>query len=121
VSDQITIAHDTAVYDEDDNKLGVVTGSTTDGFTVSVVDDVEFAGESAQTDGASSSEADRSEAVDEGNQDIDPQEHNPGQEFGEGYIMWRCNDCGEMGELDDGLPEECPTCGSEEVYKFKED
>jgi len=37
----------------------------------------------------------------------------PGKEFGEGYIMWRCTECGEMGELDDGLPSACPSCGTE--------
>jgi rubrerythrin len=47
----------------------------------------------------------------------------PGQEFGEGYIRWRCTDCGEMGELDDGLPEACPNCGApkEALAKQRED
>lgn len=40
-------------------------------------------------------------------------EEIPGKEFGEGYIMWRCTECGEMGELDDGLPSTCPNCGAE--------
>lgn len=35
-----------------------------------------------------------------------------GPEFGEGYIMWRCEDCGEMGELEDGFPESCPDCSA---------
>jgi len=50
-------------------------------------------------------------------------EETPGQEFGEGYIMWRCTDCGEMGELDDGLPAECPNCGApkEALAKQRED
>ena len=54
-------------------------------------------------------------------EEVEAEEHDPGQEFGEGYIMWRCENCGEMGELDDGLPEECPNCGSDEVIKWKED
>jgi hypothetical protein len=33
-----------------------------------------------------------------------------GHDFGEAELMWRCMECGEMGELDDGLPEECPNC-----------
>jgi len=36
----------------------------------------------------------------------------PGQDFGEGYLMWRCTECGEMGELDDGMPSSCPECGA---------
>jgi rubrerythrin len=36
----------------------------------------------------------------------------PGQAFGEGYIMWRCGDCGEMDEIDAGLPETCPNCSA---------
>jgi hypothetical protein len=36
-----------------------------------------------------------------------------GHSFGEAELMWRCLDCGEMGEIDDGLPEQCPSCGTE--------
>ena len=36
-----------------------------------------------------------------------------GQSFGEAELMWRCMECGEMGELDTGLPENCPDCGTE--------
>ena len=36
-----------------------------------------------------------------------------GQSFGEAELMWRCQECGEMGEIDDGLPDTCPNCGSE--------
>ena len=36
-----------------------------------------------------------------------------GQVFGEAELMWRCIECGEMGELGDGLPENCPGCGTE--------
>lgn len=39
-------------------------------------------------------------------------EELPGQEFGEGYLMWRCGDCGEMRELDEGLPDSCAACGA---------
>ena len=50
-------------------------------------------------------------------------EHDPGQGFGEGYIMWRCSECGEMGELDEGIPETCPNCGApeEDIYAWLED
>jgi hypothetical protein len=36
-----------------------------------------------------------------------------GQAFGEAELMWRCVNCGEMGEIDGGLPENCPSCGTE--------
>lgn len=54
-----------------------------------------------------------------------PEEEVPGQEFGEGYLMWRCTECGEMGELEetDGLPESCPDCGApkEAIAEQRED
>jgi len=34
-----------------------------------------------------------------------------GQHFGEAELMWRCTNCGRMGEIEDGLPGECPNCG----------
>ena len=27
--------------------------------------------------------------------------------------MWRCTVCGEMGEIDGGLPDTCPSCDTE--------
>jgi hypothetical protein len=83
-----------AVYDDEGDELGVVTGMTDEGFEVSI-------------DGEPPAQSE--------------QEHEPGQTFGEGYLMWRCDDCGEMGDLDDGLPTTCPDCGSEAVYKWRED
>lgn len=35
-----------------------------------------------------------------------------GQAFGEAELMWRCTNCGEMGEIEDGLPDTCPGCGT---------
>ena len=52
------------------------------------------------------------------------QEHaRSGQAFGEAELMWRCTQCGEMGEIEDGLPEECPNCGSpkEDLMYWTED
>jgi rubrerythrin len=116
MSDQIEIDSGETVYDENGEALGTVTGATTDGFTVSVKEDVEYHSvEVESTTGTSGSTAD------EESEEIDAEEHDPGHGFGEGYIMWRCEECGEMGELDDGLPEECPSCGSEDVIKWKED
>lgn len=36
-----------------------------------------------------------------------------GHSFGEAELMWRCTNCGEMGEIEGGLPETCPHCGTE--------
>lgn len=46
-----------------------------------------------------------------------------GQSFGEAELMWRCMNCGEMGEIEDGLPAECPNCGveKEELMYWTED
>lgn len=35
-----------------------------------------------------------------------------GHSFGEAELMWRCMECGEMGDIGDGIPEECPNCGA---------
>ena len=46
-----------------------------------------------------------------------------GHQFGEGELMWRCMECGEMGEIDEGLPDECPNCGvpKEQLMYWTED
>ncbi|AWB28333.1 DUF7130 family rubredoxin-like protein [Halococcoides cellulosivorans] len=53
----------------------------------------------------------------------DDAEELPGQEFGEGYLMWRCSECGEMGDIDDGMPDQCPVCDAprEAIEKVRED
>jgi len=76
------------VYDSDGRSIGRVSSLTEEGFEVERIDH------------------DEPESADE--------EAIPGQEFGEGYLMWRCGECGEMDELDDGIPEECPNCGAPE-------
>lgn len=47
----------------------------------------------------------------------------PGGGFGEGYLVWRCGECGEMGELTSGMPPRCPNCGAakEQLYRSRED
>ncbi|GAB7011679.1 DUF7130 family rubredoxin-like protein [Halorubrum trueperi] len=69
------------VYDSDRQVVGRVSGVTDTGFEAEAIP------------------PDESEV-----------EEVPGQEFGEGYLMWRCAECGEMGELEEGLPESCPNC-----------
>jgi len=82
------------VYDRSNQVVGRVSGFTDEGFEVEVITD------------------DESEV-----------EEMPGKEFGEGYLMWRCGECGEMDQLEDGLPESCPNCGApkEEISAVEED
>lgn len=74
------------VFDDDGHPVGLVVGLTDDGFQV--------------------------EASDSTNPHDGDQEEMPGQGAGEGYLMWRCAECGAMGELDDGMPSTCPNCGA---------
>jgi rubrerythrin len=92
------------VYDDQGRVLGIVTEFTEEGFAVAVVEA-----------GASVTGSEDGRSADA--EDI------PGKDFGEGYLMWRCEDCGEMGDLDDGIPEECPECGApkEHIHMAQED
>jgi rubrerythrin len=111
------------VYDHEGNELGVVADMTSQGFEVSIIDDIESVDEDGYAENIDHPDVEGEQSAKTNEADIhgSEQEENPGQDFGEGYIMWRCDDCGEMGELEDGLPSECPDCGSEEVYKWRED
>ncbi len=82
------------VYDSAMRPIGRVSGLSEDGFEVEAID----------LDGSEMAEL-------------------PGQEFGKGYLMWRCIECGEMDELKDGLPEACPDCGAppEAISVIEED
>lgn len=71
------------VFDSDSQPVGRVSGVSDEGFEVERL----------------SSEGSEMEEL-------------PGKEFGEGYIMWRCTECGEMDEVDEGLPEVCPNCSA---------
>ena len=74
------------VYDDDGNALGTVRGFDTDGFFVTTRDGIES---------------------------LSVEHVTSGQSFGEAELMWRCTECGEMGEISDGLPGTCPNCGTE--------
>jgi rubrerythrin len=86
----------TAVYDDDGEKLGTIRGFDEDGFYVTTREGVE----------ALSIEHERA-----------------GHEFGEAELMWRCSECGELGDLQESFPEECPNCGVEKeaIYYWTED
>ena len=84
------------VYDEAGEELGTVRGFDEDGFYVTTR---------------------------EGIVSLSIEHERAGHEFGEGELMWRCSNCGEMGELDEGMPDECPNCGvpREDIYYWTED
>lgn len=117
-SESASIESGTVVYDSDGNKLGVIVGMTGEGFEVAIDDEFEGVNEDGTVEGELSVD-DESTSTEELQES--ERESKPGKEFGEGYLMWRCNECGEMGELEDGLPTECPNCGSENVTKWRED
>lgn len=112
------------VYDGEGNPLGVISGFTSEGFEVSITEEFE----EVDADGTAEvappdTESEQARKTNQEDLRTADEEQQPGQEFGEGYLMWRCDDCGEMGELDDGMPEECPNCGAEKeaIYEWRED
>ncbi|QLG49705.1 DUF7130 family rubredoxin-like protein [Natrinema halophilum] len=84
VEEALDVESGQVVYDDDGNELGQVRGFDRAGFFVTTRDGVE---------GMSVEHA------------------RSGHEFGEAELMWRCMECGEMGEIDGGLPDDCPNCG----------
>lgn len=47
----------------------------------------------------------------EGAEGLTVEHARSGHEFGKAHLVWRCMECGEMGEIDGGLPKTCPGCG----------
>jgi rubrerythrin len=72
------------VFDGEGNRLGKVRGFDDAGFYVTMR---------------------------EGYESMSVEHARSGKEFGEAHLMWRCMECGEMGRIEDGLPDECPNCG----------
>ena len=83
-----------AVYDDDGQRLGMIRGFDEHGFYVS---------------------------TDEGIQALSG-EHITAGAPGEGELMWRCWQCGAMGDIEN-IPEGCPDCGApkEDIYYWVED
>jgi predicted RNA-binding Zn-ribbon protein involved in translation (DUF1610 family) len=83
------------VFDADGTELGTVRGITDDGFLVTTRDGIEA---------------------------LSVSHEHASPESGEAELMWRCGDCGEMGDIED-LPETCPNCGAsrEEIYYYVDD
>ena len=91
-SQESTVDIGKTVFDSEGEPLGVVREQTESGFVVSV-----------RTD--------------------HPESHrSTSGEFGEAYLMWRCMECGEMGNIE-SLPDECPSCAAsrESLYYWTED
>ena len=94
-ADEEDLAFGQTVYDEDGEELGTIRGFDQHGFYVSVEDGIQsFSGDHRTTGVA-----------------------------GEAELMWRCWECGAMGNIDESIPEECPDCGApkEEIYYWTED
>ena len=83
--DDLEVRFGQAVFDADGTRLGSIRGFDRSGFFVATRDGVEAAADHARGT----------------------------QGTGEAELMWRCLECGEMGDLDEGLPETCPDCGTE--------
>lgn len=94
-SQRTTVKPGQRVYDDEGTELGLIRGLTEEGFRVRLGESVDHL-------------------------DL---ETDPGHEFGEGYLKWRCSECGEMGDLEEGYPEECPNCGTPKrnLYAWIED
>lgn len=84
------------VYTADRRPIGTVRGVEDDGLFVTTRDGVE---------------------------ELSVEHVRSGQSFGEAELMWRCTNCGEMGEIDAGLPERCPNCDvrKEDLMYWTED
>ncbi|WP_435359895.1 DUF7130 family rubredoxin-like protein [Haloarchaeobius sp. DFWS5] len=95
-SEQTRLRFGTDIYTEDGTKVGTVRGFDEHGFYVT---------------------------ADDGMQGMSIEHIRAGHEFGEGELMWRCWNCGEMGRLDGDIPDNCPDCNAskEDIYYWTED
>ncbi|MDG5776613.1 hypothetical protein VB773_22420 [Haloarculaceae archaeon H-GB2-1] len=80
------LAFGQTLYDEDGRPVGVVRGMETGGAFLTTREGVEM---------------------------LSVEHARSGHAFGEAELMWRCTNCGEMGDIEGGLPETCPNCGVE--------
>jgi hypothetical protein len=95
MSEETEIDMGEVVYDDDGNRLGTIRGFDEHGFYVSTEDGVAA---------------------------LSIEHVRAGGTYGEAELMWRCWECGEMGDIE-AVPDECPNCGaaSEEIYYWIED
>ncbi|MDS0282107.1 DUF7130 family rubredoxin-like protein [Haloarcula onubensis] len=94
-ADEEDLAFGQTVYDEAGNELGRIRGFDQHGFYVTVEDGIKALTNDHRTTGTA----------------------------GEAELMWRCWECGAMGDIEDDIPEQCPDCGApkEEIYYWTED
>jgi hypothetical protein len=90
-----TVDVGTRVYDEDGTELGTVRGITGNGFLVTPGEGIEA---------------------------LSVAHERSSPETGEAELMWRCDVCGEMGDIAD-LPDTCPNCEAsrERLYYYVDD
>lgn len=83
------------VYDEAGRALGTVRGFDEHGFFVTTRDGIES---------------------------MSVAHERSGHELGEAELVWRCVECGEVGDIE-AIPETCPNCGApkEALYYWTED
>lgn len=43
--------------------------------------------------------------------------HAASTNAGEAYLLWRCSECGECGDIE-RIPSQCPNCGSDKEYLY---
>ncbi len=94
--EQTTIGLGTTVYTDDGDEIGTIRGFDESGCYVTVRDGLEG---------------------------MSVEHVRSGKNFGEAHLMWRCQECGEMGELNGEIPTECPSCQGpgEGIYYWTED
>lgn len=85
----------TTVYTEAGDEIGTIRGFDDDGFYVTTRDDIA---------------------------NLSVEHARSGHEFGEAELMWRCSNCGEMGDVAE-IPDACPNCDGprEDLYYWTED
>lgn len=88
--DQPKVTIGTTVYNDDGERLGRVRGFEEDAFVVSTAEGI----------AAFSVEHERA-----------------GHGFGEAELLWRCSECGALGEVED-IPDACPDCGAAREYLY---
>lgn len=93
--ESIQIGLGESVFDEDGNEIGTVRGITEDGVVVT-----------NRTGMAA----------------LSIEHEHPPHNLGEAELLWRCSQCGELGDIEK-MPDDCPSCGArkEELYYWIED
>jgi len=94
-ADSEDLAFGMTVYDEDGTELGTIRGFDEHGFYVTIQDGIDALSSEHVSTGAA----------------------------GEAELMWRCWECGAMGDIQEDFPEACPDCGApkEDIYYWTED